>query len=487
MSLVRKEKDMPFTFITAAIPMGSNSDLQAYFGQNTNSPITNGVGQFFSQIVKINQFANLNKSYAWIDTLMNRSGFKSSDAIDLIRRIFASAYMYTITGHSDRSANSFFMPTRPAMIPYSSLTPTDDFNVSYFQKMTALKLSQNISRAEIEISASIDNYYHSQLGETNRNLAVPQMIEFLLRHKLLIINQSVMSTKTESPILDVFSAIFIQLAEFIETKFSVGNVASGAFLKSLLTEMISFEGSLDDLELGDRSATKTTGTELNDGELLDMIIGGRLLSNMNLFDDNIQRLIRIISNRVFSVSRQASNYKSSGETANETSAIKRFRSIVRNLKIEDRTIDGNVYNFTTRKGTFLLSQMPFATLILISTLNSLIPELAIRLIGLATREKYPQNKADEIADIGTWIGRADLIARTGVEMKKINKPTVADPFPGQYNPALNILTSTVISDISPPSSTASSPYSSPPMSPTLARTIRIMNTKAPETFDDAIV
>lgn len=416
--LTRAQKDLPFTFITLAVPIRT-SNLNAYFDQRTLSKTTNGFGQLLTPLLQIDSMAKLNKSFKWIDEFFNRAGVKTTTAIDVLRMAMSPMYTATITARSDRSISCLY----ENIIPPNGFTHTNvigaggHMQISYFQSLDTTSLSKEIIHADREISTVIDKYYELMADVRSYRLDDSQMIHLLLKYNLVIFNQSAMATITESPILDVFTALGINIFKYIETKFSFGNRSSGDFVKDVLEELVS----LNDIFGGNfeaPDATPPVQNLLNRNDKHSILIGGKTLAGINLFDRNYQLLIRILSNKSFNFTQQQGGYKMDG--VNPPLGTLVYRSYPKDGRSFDLQIPSEKYRFTRRMTTYLLSTMPFIPTSLYSMLNSIVPQLVIRLIVMAVEDKYPKHESEKILEeVGVWMDRSRFIQTMGPTLVQI--------------------------------------------------------------------
>lgn len=235
-----------------------------------------------------------------------------------------------------------------------------------------------------------------------------------------------MSTITDIPALDINMAIYTKLCNYIETKESFNRYA-GAFLETIIDQLCSFDDSLDNIDFSmNADENKRDGMTLSSGEYIDLLISSETLSGNDICDDNVKQMVRIFSNRGFMVSRQSGHYYKQGKPLGESSGKPRYRSIVKNMKIEDLEIPGHIYNFTSRKGTFMLSQKPFATIYLITFINNLINNAESGIIKMIAKEKFPSSKERAISRDSGWIANVDQINLNNVRLDENNIPNVPD-------------------------------------------------------------
>lgn len=70
--------------------------------------------------------------------------------------------------------------------------------------------------------------------------------------------------------------------------------------------------------------------------------------------------------------------------------------------------------------TYLLSTMPFIPTSLYSMLNSIVPQLVIRLIVMAVEDKYPKHESEKILEeVGVWMDRSRFIQTMGPTLVQI--------------------------------------------------------------------
>ena len=416
--LTRVQKDMPLTFATIAVPV-MDTNLNVYFDQRNTSKLANGFGQLLTPLVKIDSLSKLNASFKWADDAFNRAGIKTSTGVDVLRMVIAPMYTATITARSDRSISSKFSNTiQPPGFAYRGAVPgLTVMQVSYFQTLNSTRLGNEIVHGSHEISTTMDKYYEKMADVKAYNLGDSQMVHLLLKHNLVIFNQSAMATITESPILDVFTALGINILKYIETRYSFGNRSSGSFVKSVLEELVSIDNLFrDDFE--DLVPPLGVQNVLDNNDKQATLIGGQTLGGLRLFDRNYQKLIRILSNRSFKFTKQSGDFSFGGIRTQLNEFV--YRSSPKNGRLEDLHIITPKYDFTSRKSSYMFSTMPFISTSLFSMLNSLVPQLAIMLIVMAVEDKFPKHESDKILeDVGIWMDRSKLIQTTGVDLVQI--------------------------------------------------------------------